>query len=233
MMRTPFQKKLKSFVRRSGAGHWLLEPRAPAAVSPPGLRLRVSIKRALYAAFYKPLPGGVELRANCEERHCIHPEHQDLLPCRRPVDTTPLSLPDLEYSRTGGKVAVDQRPENLPKNVGKTTRALVEHLFLIPNNKLRDVCAATGLSASEVMKLRGDVYDKALKKLARMEARRKAVKNLDEETLGKVLTKQELPERRKEMGILDPRLDRMRVESLDVGEGDGLEDEDRADGAAT
>ncbi len=228
MRRTPFQKKLKSYVRRSGAGHWLLEPRSPEAVSPPGLRLRVSIKRALYAAFYKDLPGGVELRANCEDRHCILPEHQDLLPCRRPVDTEPLSLPDLEYSRTGGKVAVDQRPENLPKNVGKTMRALVERLFSIPGNKLKDVRAATGLSDSEIMKLRSGVYTKALAKLARMEARRKAVRNLDEGTLDKVLTKQELPKRRAEMGILDPRRE---FDGGEVGEGDGLEDEDRADGA--
>ncbi len=224
--------KLKSYVRRSGAGHWFLEPRSPAAVSPPGLRLRVSIKRALYAAFYKPLPGGVELRANCEDRHCILPEHQDLLPCRRPVDTEPLSLPDLEYSRTGGRVAIDQRPENLPKNVGKNTLALVEKLFA-ERNSLRAVCAATGLNGSEIMKLRSGVYTKALAKLARMEARRKPVRNLDDETLGKVLTKQELSTPRRDMGVLDPRLDRTRAESLDVGEGDGLEDEDRADGAAT
>lgn len=176
MRRTNFQKRLMSYIRGSKGGHWILE-NGPEVIRPPGYGEQLTIKRVIYAALWKDLAGGEELRAKCGVTRCVRPEHQSLGPCRSPFPTKPLSLPDMTYSLSGGRRKVEERPLNLVKGVSRGVLTKVK--FLLDNgNSLRQVAAAVQLPISEVMKLRNGFYDNAFNKHDKMlsNKRRKKLK---------------------------------------------------------
>lgn len=147
---------------RDGEGHWLL--RGSRTVWAAELQEVVTTKRAAYAAFLGDVPEGVDVRANCGVPCCIAPGHATLCKSRRIARA--LSLPDqlIELAKPEVFRPLDP-PDYLPKGLTMEQVDLVK-LLTKEGNTISQVRNATQLPVHEIMKIRGGVYDAAMKSLA-------------------------------------------------------------------
>jgi len=178
---TSFQKRLKSYVwgYKAVERHWFLKSDAPKLLRHPSTGEQVTTKRALYAAFVGDIPEGKDLRPGCGVSGCSSPHHQRLEDSRSGTARA-LHFPDLDG------VGFDDRPNRLPKGMTMALVAKVQELGR-RGNSLSAICAATQLGRSEVMKIRGGAYDRAVATLRRsVEARTVKKVRKDQEEPGAV-----------------------------------------------
>lgn len=176
-MKTNFHLKLEARVKRlrSEDQHWLLK--GAKLVRVPSTGEVVTAKRALYAAFVGPIPGGHEVVPGCDNKRCVRPTHQKLV-AKAASSARGLSLEEYrEQLDRPETFRVLDNPSILPSDLTINKINLVKYLSH-NGHTLQQIQEATQLPLDMIMRIRGKVYDAATRHVSGGSIRRRSDKDL-------------------------------------------------------
>lgn len=150
----------------------MLRPGAAKLVRIPDTGVVVTLKQAIYAAFVGDIPPGHEVFANCGEPGCLRPDHQFLL---KKENSTSRGLfastvaSTVAASPRAGKPR-EESPAALPRDVTPEQVEIVRRMD--GTHTLREMSNSSGLSMTNVMKIRGGVFDRAIRAMPQVAVRK-------------------------------------------------------------
>lgn len=161
-MKTPLHLKLESHCRkmRKGEQHWFLKGSAPTTLWIPEITEVVTLRRVIYAAFVAMVPAEHEVVSTCGTRLCVRPEHMGIK-WKLNSQAKALNLPEHLAAMTSPYRYQTPKASILPEGV--TIKAILTVKYLADKNSLEKLRDATGLPLHEIMRIKGGVYDAAVK----------------------------------------------------------------------
>lgn len=162
-MITPFHKKLQEYCRISHRGdqHWILI--GAETVRIPDTGEIVTVKRAIYASFVGDVPENMDVAVVCGVSQCAAPKHLSLAASRRKA--RPLSLPQFLDAFMGKTTYVGKDPKVvIPKGLDLKKAREIE-VLAASGTPIVEIAGVTGLTSSDIVRLRSGVYDGAMRKV--------------------------------------------------------------------
>lgn len=165
-MKTELHLRLERLCRRlkNEPRHWFLAKCESMWL--PEMHEHVSVKRAIYAAFVGDVPAEMEVKAKCDSRHCVNPEHLALVPARN-LNNRPLSFPWHLEQLTAPKRFVPPTPKGkLPVGMSHEIVARVKTM-LKAGSTLNQVQLAVDLPVREIVLIKNGMYNRVAGKAKR------------------------------------------------------------------
>lgn len=129
----------------------------------PELQEVVTTKRAIFAAYNGPVFEGHDVRSHCGLRQCANPEHMEQVESTHPNKAKALCLPnDFEALLMPTTYQPAEKVPTLPPGLTIHLIGVVKFLSR-RKNTLAEIRTATKLPLDEIMKIRGGMYDDAVK----------------------------------------------------------------------